>query len=54
MKYLVTRRACLMEDEGRNQPINVFPTKDLAEAAIVEYASSYFYLGDFFITELEE
>lgn len=56
MKYIVIRKAVLMEDEGREHIIDVFYTEDDAKQCIEEETrrdTGYFRRSDFYIATVQ-
>lgn len=47
--YIVMRSPCLMEDEGRHFFVDVFPTKEEAQAWINNQEGEYFGPGNYYI-----
>jgi hypothetical protein len=51
--FIVMRRACLMEDEGRHEFMGIYPTREAAAAWITAQKGQYFKPGDYYIAEAE-
>jgi hypothetical protein len=54
-KFLLIRTACLMEDEGRDDFLGIFPTKEAAIAYAKKHGEGYFhYPSDYAIKEVKD
>lgn len=47
--FIVMRRPCLMEDEGRHSVVGQYHTREEAEAWIAAQKGEYFRPGDYYI-----
>jgi hypothetical protein len=54
LKFIVIRKACLMEDEGRDHIVASYNTRLEADAKVTEYISDgYFSRNDMTIVEVD-